>query len=137
MLSNTACIKNFDIYIDINDMTAKFAYSSLFLSLQSSLLESCSSPLYNLECEEDENRRQCQLLCRRNGTVNSLVNQQCSDEQIEVFCGEEFEDGDCHDLPLFNEDCDERPMTCILMCTGNMRTLDRRCRQEVRRFCVG
>ena len=113
------------------------AYTSLYLSLQSSLLEDCESSLYDLECEENGDRRLCQLLCRRNGTVNSLVNQQCSGEQIEVFCGEEFEDGECDDLPLFNENCDERRTTCTLMCTGNMRTLDRRCRQQVRDFCVG
>lgn len=113
------------------------AYISLLLSLQSSLLEDCDSPLYDLDCEESGNRSRCQFVCRPNGTVSSLVNRQCSDERIEVFCGEEFEEGECEDLPLFNEDCDERRMTCIVMCTGNMRTLDRRCRPQVRHFCVG
>ena len=44
----------------------------------------------------------------------AMVNQQCSDEQIEVFCREQFEDGECDDLPLFNDDRDERQTTCIL-----------------------
>ena len=79
------------------------------------------------------------MLCRRDGTVNSLVNQQCSDEysMFQVFCAEEFSaTGECGDLLLFDIDCDEHRATCELICSGDVRNLDRQCGPQVQPFCV-
>ena len=110
------------------------------LPLQNRLLRNCTrSPLYRLQCEEDENLPLCRTLCTPNGDVNSRVSQQCEDaySEFEVFCSEDFSvNGTCEDLPLFNLSCEERRRTCRLVCTGSMRDLDRQCGQRARDFCV-
>jgi len=67
------------------------------------------------------------------------VNQQCSDEysMFQVFCAEEWSAmGGCEVLPLFDTDCGEDRATCELICTSDVRNLDRQCGAQVQPFCV-
>jgi len=44
--------------------------------------------------------------------------------------------GGCEGLPLFDTDCGEDRATCELICTGDVRNLDRQCGAQVQPFCV-